>query len=191
MKKFLNRPFLALAAALGFVFLVILVRMYVSVIDRLSNSLMVNEYHRGGSIKFDGQAKESDSTAPSTAVIVGPQLPYKYEPTQPMRATNAEITLGYNACFFFSHIFHHFKGVLLNIFSHLYCIPLPMFLEHLKRSPKHVFSKRGSNMLHFVADPMSLKISRNWSKNIHTKRIVIAPKSIHFETFWIIVTGVF
>lgn len=87
MKKFLNRPLLALAAALGLVFLIILARMYLNVIDRLSESLMEREYNQKNSKEFDDDQQEWQ---PVKEVVEAPELS-----TSTTAANKIEITLGY------------------------------------------------------------------------------------------------
>lgn len=130
MRKFLNRPLLALAAALGLVFLVILIRMYVNVIDRLSESMMVSENNRKESIKFGNKVKEFDSTTPVTAVIEGPELPYKLKLTPPMMKTSAEITLGYKFLLFYWTFLDNIKQ---NLFVFVLCFVINIYSEHSKR----------------------------------------------------------
>lgn len=90
MKKLLNRPALALAAALAFIFVVVLIKSYCKLIDELTISLSRTEKIES---KLSSEIRELPilpKIKSTTSEFIGPQLPKLSNP-----AINTPITLGY------------------------------------------------------------------------------------------------
>lgn len=93
MIKFLNRPILAVAAILAVIFVLILLRAYITMIDSLANSYSEQKYRDEKLLKSE---KVVEKLSPYKFNGIGPQLPNKF--THSM-VPNIEITLGYSFLF--------------------------------------------------------------------------------------------
>lgn len=81
MRKFINRPAFALAAAFAIIFLIIVIKSYIEMVDHLTSSVLRDKEQNRLILPKSG----------TIDVEIGPQLP--------TRTKNAEtkITLGYSA----------------------------------------------------------------------------------------------
>lgn len=89
MRKLLNRPALALAAALSLIFLIILIRTYCIVLDVSIPILVEENRHEMASFQSESD-QSSDDKSQRHQLIMGPQLPnhIKYS------TLNTNVTLG-------------------------------------------------------------------------------------------------
>lgn len=83
MKKFLNRPALAIAAVLAVIFIIILIKSYVRLLDNLTEPPNVAE-------QSDGNLLVGSK---SSSYAYGPQIPRPLKPT-PKSTSEESITLG-------------------------------------------------------------------------------------------------
>lgn len=94
MRKLFNRPALALAAVLGLVFLIILIKSYCKLVDQLAISLsQIKENDVNFESEFESVAASSQITS-ITSGNSGPKLP-NYYLRKSVDVRNREITLGY------------------------------------------------------------------------------------------------
>lgn len=90
MRKLLNRPALALAAVLAFIFVVVLIKSYFKLIDELTISLSQTEKSESKKLLEIKELPILPKIKSTTSEFIGPQLPKLSN-----SAINTPITLGY------------------------------------------------------------------------------------------------
>lgn len=93
MRKLLNRPALALAAVLAFIFVIVLIKSYCKLVDELTISLSQIEKREPKTTSGIEEFQISPIIKSTTSEIIGPQLSKYSNLSNP--AKNTPITLGY------------------------------------------------------------------------------------------------
>lgn len=118
MRKLLNRPTFALAAAFVVVFMFLLMKSYLTVVDNFAEHLPIVSERETGTILV--QLQNPPNVEGIRKTQLGPELPHV--PVLPKPIVNTEITLGY--------ICHYFSPLQSNVFIDDKFIN---YLEHLKQ----------------------------------------------------------